>query len=215
MNIFLTSAVDDKLARRLVSPLSTFENIRNDTIKFGYAFALTGALLTENLLGKEWIVPTFLFIMGYIIYHLVIVKLLNPYKISHLLTGKENINFTIMIDTFTKNAFMLTMARLMLNQPFDEAFFLEITSTLTAYTIYDAFIINIFQYIVGEANVFIQPEFMAINDTIKFGLMFVIRQWALGKKYDPVFTIGSVGVLLGLVTYDLLVMKYIRDGLDT
>jgi hypothetical protein len=184
-------------------------------------FKTSSALITQRLFqgkpldDKLWIVSSALTIIGFVTYQLLIASWLDTNKLA---TGSAK----VAIDDIIKFSTMFVVSRVLsggaASEPGAEALSQEqwvkdsglfIASLVT----YDL----LFHELVAEKTAHLDRSVnVAVNDAIKFSVVFTVNNFAKGGEFDRAWFMTSSGFITGLVIYDIIVErfagKYIADG---
>jgi len=143
----------------------------------------------------EWLKVTFLALIGFAVYQIVIRNLINT-------SGIQYNGLRMAFDDILKFGTMFIVLRLLSNKSIsDKTWLSRVLMVLCGFMIYDFAIINVF-----DTTGYTTKMQMALNDTIKFGTVFIVFQLLDGGNFDKEWFLGTGGFIVGLWLYDFLLV---------
>jgi hypothetical protein len=184
-------------------------------------FKVSSALITQRLFqGKPlddrlWIVSSALTIIGFVTYQLLIASWLDTSKLAK---GAAK----VAIDDILKFSTMFVVSRVLSGgaasetgaEPLSQEEWVKDSGLFIASLVtYDL----LFHELVSARTAKLDKTVnVAVNDAIKFSVVFTVNNFAKGGEFDRAWFMTSAGFITGLVIYDVIVEryagKYIAEG---
>ena len=190
-------------------PQSTFAM---DTGRYGSALVSSRIFANKSLEDSEWIKITFLTLLGFGIYSIVVANIFDINKIKQK-------NFRLAVDDLLKFGIMLVTLRLFSGDPLiDTNWILGSSFILIGLVIYDFGTIHMVDTEkLHKLNKITNETRKALDDTIKFSTMFIISGF-LTEQFNSTnqfltkeWILECIGFIVGIVAYDYLLSKYFGD----
>ena len=175
-------------------------NVKFDSLKFGPAMITERLFKGESLMDYEWIKSTFLVLVGFAIYQVLVRNLIKT-------DGIQNKSIKMSVDDILKFGVMLLSHRFLSGHPLnDRDWMKEVAYVLSGFVVYDVLVVRVYDFY--NVSSFSKNTQMAIDDVLKFSTMFVVSRWLSGNEFNREWLIGISGFMTGLVLYDYFLSSW-------
>lgn len=177
----------------------TMINIKADTLRFGLAMIVSQLFLTKSfgsLNDSSFMKETLLVLLGFATYQLTVAKLIN---VGDYATGrvKDALADVVKVGTMLIAAQLLGGGSLS-----DEDWMKNSSALLIGFTAFNLVVGNV----VDGSSVSDPKMRMIANDAARFGTVFTVQQWLMGKSLNANWFRSSAGYIGGLALYDYFLM---------
>jgi len=166
-----------------------------DWVKNTTMFSVARWLSGESLMDRQWQMSTLFTLLGFSVYQL---------STRNIIDTDYAGSYKAIADDWLKFGTMFIVSRLLSGQSlFDMTWVMSTLATLIGFSVYH---LVLKLYVKGPELSSNKHIIDAIDDTAKWGTMFLVARMITGESIlDHQWALSSLGTIIGFITYDVLV----------
>ena len=163
-----------------------------DTLNFSTMFVVSRLLAGKALDDNKWLMACLYTLLGLKAYNLIVKKII-PNNMTGVMEKVMN--------SVLKWGTMLLVSRLLSGEPLDNEWMMETMGQLLGFIAFDVIVESLLpKKLFGDKNMDI-----AFKNAAMFGTSMVVARLITGKPMDQSWSMGTMYILAGFATYDIIV----------